>query len=86
MDFTESLRPGAATVNLEMPNFRPGSRLTTRQRQFIESFGLKIEKTRGDWYLPLELRKNHWEIRPGDAMTRNQFKATLKNLEDAEKE
>jgi hypothetical protein len=69
-----------------LPNFRPGSRLATRQLQFIESFGLKIEKTRGDWNLPQKLQKNHWEIRPGDTMTRNQFKAALKNLEDAMKE
>jgi hypothetical protein len=32
------------------------------------------------------LQRNHWEIRPGDTMTRNQFKAALKNLEDAMKE
>jgi len=69
-----------------LPNFRLGSRLSTHQRQFIESFGLKIEKTLGDSALPQELQENHWEIRPGDGMTRNQFKAALKLLEDTVKE
>ena len=50
-----------------LPNFRPGSHLITLQRPFIESFGLKIEKTPGDTSLPQRLQANHWEIRPGDA-------------------
>jgi hypothetical protein len=66
-----------------LPNFRSGSRLSTQQRQFIESFGLKIEKTPGDSSLPQNLQENHWEIHPGDGMTRNQFKATLRMLDDA---
>jgi hypothetical protein len=69
-----------------LPNFRPGSRLTTHQSQLIESFGLKIEKTSGDSSLPQKLQENHWEIRPGDGMTRNQFKVALKILEDSVKE
>lgn len=69
-----------------LPNFRPGSRLSTQQRQCFESFGLRIEKTTGDSSLPQNLQENHWEIRPGDEMTRNQFKAALKMLEDAVKE
>lgn len=69
-----------------LPTFRPGSRLTTQQRQFIETFGLKIEQTPGDLSLPQKLQENHWEIRPGDEMTRNQFKTALKMLEVAVKE
>jgi hypothetical protein len=69
-----------------MPNFRPGSRVSTTQRQFIEAFGLKIEKTPGDSSLPLKLQENHCEIRPGDVMTRNQFKAALRLLENAANE
>ena len=69
-----------------LANFRPGSRLTTQPLRFIESFGLKIKKTRGDGNLPQSLQENHWEIRPGDAMTRNQFKDALNSLEDAVKE
>ena len=69
-----------------LPNFRSESRLSTQQRQLIESFGLKVAKTPGDSSLPQTLQENHWEIRPGDGMTRNQFKAALKMLEDAVKE
>jgi hypothetical protein len=69
-----------------LPNFRPGSRLTTQHCQFIESFGLKIAKTPGDSSLPQKPQENHWQIHPGDAMTRNQFKAALKMLEVAVRE
>ena len=69
-----------------LPNFRPASRLYTQQVLFIESFGLKVEKTPGDWNLPPRLQENHWEVRPADAMTRHQFKIALKKLEDATKE
>jgi hypothetical protein len=69
-----------------LPNFRPGIRVSTQRSQFIEDSGLKLEKTGGDASLPRKLQENHWEIGPGDAMTRNQFKAALKLLEDAVKE
>lgn len=55
-------------------------------RTKIEGFGLKIEKAYGDSSLPQKLQENHWEIRPGDEMTRHQFKAALRKLEDAVKE
>jgi hypothetical protein len=66
-----------------LPNFRPESMVTTQQRKLIESFGLRIEKTPGDPNLPQLLQDNHWEIRPGDNMTRHQFKVALKDLEAA---
>ncbi len=69
-----------------LPSFRLGSCLNTQRSQFIEDFGLKLEKTPGDPILPQRLQENHWEIRPGDEMTRNQFKAALKLLEDSVKE
>ena len=66
-----------------LPHYRPGSRVTTQEIATIESFGLKVVETPGDPGLPDLLRNNHLEIRPGDAMTRKQFKATLKALEQA---
>jgi RHS repeat-associated protein len=69
-----------------LPSFREGSLVTTQQRQLIESFGLKVEKTLGDESLPQLLRENHFEIGPGDGMTRNQFKQALKSLEQAARE
>jgi hypothetical protein len=69
-----------------LPNFRPGSRLATQQCAFIEGFGLKVEKADGDPSLPQKLREHHWEIRPGERMTRHQFKTALKKLEAAVKE
>jgi hypothetical protein len=65
-----------------LPSFRPGSQLTTQQREFLESRGFKIRQTPGDESLPQILRDNHYEIGPGDNMTRNQFKAALKKLEE----
>ncbi len=65
-----------------LPSFRPGSRLTTQQREFLESRGFKIRQTPGDDNLPQILRDNHYEIGPGGDMTRNQFKAALKRLEE----
>jgi hypothetical protein len=69
-----------------LASFRPGSRLITPPSRVIESFGLKIEKTRGDENLPQSLQENHWEIRPGDTMTRKQFKVALNALEDTVEE
>ena len=37
--------------------------------------------TPGDPKLPQLLQDNHMDIRPGDGMTRNQFKAALRALE-----
>lgn len=69
-----------------LANFRPGSRLTTQPVRVVESFGLKIQKTRGDENLPQSLQQNHWEIRPGDTMTRKQFKVALNAFEDTVQE
>lgn len=64
-----------------LPSFRPGSLIATHEISTIESFGLIVVHTPGDPKLPQLLRDNHWEIRPGDGMTRNQFKAALRALE-----
>ena len=71
-----------------LPNFRPGSRPEyCKCRQFIRKLlVLKIEKTPGDSSLPKKLQENHWEIRPGDQMTRNQLKVALRLLDAAVKE
>jgi hypothetical protein len=66
-----------------LPNFRPGSLLATLPVSTIEAFGLTVVQTPGDPNLPQVLRENHVEIRPGEGMTRKQFKAALRGLEQA---
>jgi hypothetical protein len=66
-----------------LPSFRPGSLITTQEISTIEAFGLIVLKTPGDPKLPQLLQDNHMEIRPGDGMTRKQFKAALQALEQA---
>jgi predicted ThiF/HesA family dinucleotide-utilizing enzyme len=75
----------AQSVNAEdiLPHFREGSLVTTKDIEFVKSFGLDVVKTPGDASLPKLLQENHFEIRPGANMTRNQFKAALKALEKA---
>ena len=64
-----------------LPSFRPGSLITTQEISTIESLGLIVVHTPGDSKLPQLLQDNHVDIRPGDGMTRNQFKAALRALE-----
>jgi hypothetical protein len=64
-----------------LPSFRPGSLIATQEISTIESFGLIVVHTPGDPKLPQLLQDNHKDIRPGDGMTRNQFKAALRALE-----
>ncbi|MBI3821705.1 MAG: hypothetical protein HY289_03385 [Planctomycetes bacterium] len=66
-----------------LPSFRAGSLITTQEISLIESFGLIIVHSPGDSKLPQLLQDNHMEIRPSDGMTRNQFKAALRALEQA---
>ena len=64
-----------------LPNFRPGSLIATAEILTIESLGLIVVHTPGDPKLPQLLQDNHMDIRPGDGMTRKQFKAALRALE-----
>jgi hypothetical protein len=66
-----------------LPSFRAGSLITTQDISTIESFGLSVVKTPGDPTLPQLLQDNHMEIRPIDGITRKQFKAALRALEQA---
>jgi len=66
-----------------LPSFRPGSLITTQEIATIESLGLSVVRTPGDPAFPRLLRENHMEIRPGEDMTRKQFKEALRRLEQA---
>lgn len=66
-----------------LPSFRAGSLITTQEIAFVESFGLSVLKTPGDTDLPQLLRDNHMEILAGPNMTRKEFKAALRDLEQA---
>jgi hypothetical protein len=66
-----------------LPAFRAGSAITARQKQAITALGLVLVKTPGAAFLPTALQENHWEIQRGPAMTRNQFKKSLKLLDDS---
>lgn len=85
------LRPGEEAISVFdadklspddiLPSFRPGSLIATHEISTIESFGLILVQTPGDPKLPQLLQDNHLDIRPGDGMTRKQFKAALRALE-----
>jgi hypothetical protein len=66
-----------------LSSFRLGSLVTTVGTSMIESFGLRVVRTPGDPTLPRLLQDNHMEIRPVAGMTRKQFKAALRSLEQA---
>ena len=54
----------------------------TINSELVEKHGLTLEKTPGAENLPENLRENHWEIKPGDGMSRNQYKKALKALSE----
>jgi hypothetical protein len=61
---------------------KPGTTIDTKDVTEIESRGLTVVQTHGDCdnLKSDELEDNHWEIRPGTGMDRNQFKSALKTL------
>jgi hypothetical protein len=63
-----------------LPSFREGSGVTSRTVSEIEGHGLTVEPTPGDQGLPQTLQDAHMEIKPGQDMTRNQFKQAIKKL------
>jgi hypothetical protein len=75
--FLESQTPASQVL----PAFRQGSQAVGRTIQQIEALELRVMRTQGDPNLPAALQENHFEIRPGPDMTRNQFKVALKKLE-----
>lgn len=61
--------------------FRPASRAVVRSTEEIEAKGLRVDVIAGAESLPDRLHQAHREIRPGENMTRQQFKDALKELE-----
>jgi len=66
-----------------LPSPRSGSLIVTVEIAMFESFGLTVKPTPGDPSLPQPLQDNHLEIGPSEGMTRKQFKAALRALEQA---
>jgi len=64
-----------------LPSFRPGSLIATQKISAMEALGLAVVHAPSDPMLPQILQENHMEIRPGEGMTRKQFKAALRALE-----
>lgn len=73
---------GAISDEKILSNFRPGSKCDTKSVAELEEKGLAVTQTHGDCdhLKDEELQDNHWEIRPGENMTRKQFKKALKTL------
>lgn len=61
--------------------FRPGSQVIARTVEEVHRLGLTVFVIAGDASLPPRLVDAHREVRPSVTMTRNQFKAALKELE-----
>jgi len=61
--------------------FRENSQLVERSKAEIEQKGLIVVAVEGADPLPRRLQLAHSEIRPGNRMTRSQFKQALKELE-----
>lgn len=74
----------AARVTPEevLPSFRSTSQTVTRSVEEIRACGLTVVCSPGNQSLPQALQDAHKEIRPGEGMTRNEFKKALKRLED----
>jgi hypothetical protein len=64
-----------------LDSFRAGSQSLARSVKDVEAHGLQVVPVEGAETLPERLRQAHREIRPGPAMTRDQFKRALKELE-----
>ena len=64
-----------------LPSFREGSQTVSRSIKDITDCGLTCVSTPGHPSLPKILQDAHMEIRPGQGMTRKQFKKAIKKLE-----
>jgi hypothetical protein len=62
--------------------FRPGSVLLYRRQERVVQLGLRVVASEGAGHLPDRLRACHAELRPGSGMSRADFKAALKELEN----
>lgn len=70
----------ALTDTEVLANFRPGSVIVEVSPTQIAAQGLIAVPTPGAPTLPPRLQVSHYEIQPGENMTRNQFKNALKGL------
>jgi hypothetical protein len=77
---SESVDPPLTEVEI-LSCFRPGSRAVIRSVTEIKEKGLTVIPVAGAAPLHPRLRDAHAEIRPGQGMTRDQFKQALKELE-----
>lgn len=64
-----------------LPSFREGSQTVSKSIKEITECGLNCVSTPGHPSLPKKLQDAHMEIRPGEGMTRKQFKKAIKQLE-----
>lgn len=80
---SESVAPPLTEAEV-LDGFRPGSIAVVRSIEAVEKVSLRVLPIEGGPSLPERLRRAHIEIRPGVRMTREQFKLTLKGLEDGD--
>lgn len=66
---------------MDSANWRDGSSIDKKSVADLEDKGLTVEQTHGDCdFLDDKGQDNHFEIRPGQGMTRNEFKKIIKEL------
>ncbi len=78
---TEAVSPELSQAEI-VAEFRPRSVAIEFGRSELAETGLQIVPVIGRGDLPQRLRDAHAEIRPGDEMTRSEFKRKLRELED----
>ena len=64
-----------------LASFRTDSIIRTRSQHETMVAGLEVVAVEGTDNLPDRLRQSHRELRPGQGMTRAQFKQALRRLE-----
>ncbi len=77
----EAVAPPLSEMEI-LVSFRDGSVAILIDPQILKLIGLQVVLVLGSDDLPQRLRNAHAEIRPGDEMTRKEFKSSLRELEE----
>ena len=77
---TDAVSPPLSEAEV-LSSFRPGSTAIVLTVEAVENKGMQVVPVLGASVLPPRLQAAHVEIRPGQGMSRREFKNRLKELE-----